>query len=125
MKPVDLLFLFPHPCYAQLRTTTYTNYHFKNLEAKQRSKINNNDKLDASLLQCFACQNLQNKLIFKNPNIKISPSAYATESKLVYAGVWIEYIINKDTLDNLIDDMKNEKLDYHFNEYRIYNSLFS
>ena len=124
MKPVDLLLLFSHPCYAQLHTTTHTNSHFKNLEAKQRSKINNNDKLDASLLR-FACQNLKNNLIAKNPNIKVSPSVYTTESKLVYAGVWIEYIIDKDTLDNLIYDMKNGKLDYDFNQYRIYDSLFS
>ena len=98
---------FSHPCYAQLRTTTHTKSHFKNLELR------------------FACQNLKNKLIAKNPNIKVSPSVYATESKLVYAGVWIEYIIDKDTLDALIDDMKNGKLDYDFNQYRIYDSLFS
>lgn len=125
MKPVDLLLLFSHPCYAQLHTTTYTNSHFKNLEAKQRSKNYNNDKLDDSLLQCFACQNLQNKLIIKNPNVKVSPSIYATEFELVYAGVWIEYLIDKNTLDNLIYDMKNGKLDYDFNEYHIYDSLFS
>lgn len=125
MKPVDLLLSFSHPCfaYAQLRTTKHTNSHFKNLEAKHQS--NDNDKLDALLLQCFACQNLKNKLIAKNPNIKVSPSVYATESKLVYAGVWIEYIIDKDTLDALIDDMKNGKLDYNFNQYHIYDSLFS
>ena len=79
------------------------------------------------------CQILTNKFVVKNPNVKVS--CYIMEMDLdcvaISAEICVQKIANKETLDNLIDDIKDGQIDIDFdgqididyNEYRVYDSL--
>ena len=99
MKPVDVIFTFA-----------------THLNPDEQSSYAGTNKLDSF------CQTLTNKLISKNPDIKISWYGIEIDFDFVSAEVCVQKITDKDTMNNLIDDIKNGEFDADFNEYRVYDS---
>ena len=72
----------------------------------------NSDEYGSNKVHSF-CEELTNKFITKNPNIKIQVYFYDIEMylDLVSAEICVQNITDKDTLSNIIDDIKNGKFD--------------
>lgn len=96
MNPVDVIFSF----------STYLN--------PDENGIN---KLDS------VCQTLTNKFVAKNPDVKVSWYGIEADLDFVSAEVSVKNITDKETLDALIDDIKEGEFDQDFNEYRVYDSV--
>lgn len=96
MNPVDVIFSF----------STHLN--------PDENGIN---KLDS------VCQTLTNKFVAKNPDVKVSWYGIEADLDFVSAEVSVKNITDKETLDALIDDIKDGKFDPDFNEYRVYDSV--
>lgn len=88
MKPVDIKFTFS-------------------------TNLNSDERSDGSNKVHSFCEELTNKFITKNPNIKIQFYFYDIEMylDLISAKICVQNITDKDTLSNLIDDIKNGKFD--------------
>ena len=82
----------------------------------------NPDENGINKLDSF-CQTLTNKFMAKNPNIKVSWYGIEADFDFVSAEVSVNNITDKNTLDSLIDDIKDYKFDSDFNEYSVYDSL--
>lgn len=69
------------------------------------------------------CQTLTNKLVAKNPDVKVSWYGIEADLDFVSAEVSVKNITDQNTLDSLIADIKNGEFDQDFNEYRVYDSV--
>lgn len=119
MKPVDVTFTFA----AQLNPALH--------ERNRGSGDSKHSYAGFNMLDSF-CQTLTNKFVVKNPNVKVS--CYIMEMDLdcvaISAEICVQKITDKETLDTLIDNIKDGEIDIDFdgqfdidcNEYRVYDS---
>ena len=115
MKPVDVTFTFA----AQLNP----------YERSRGSGDSKHSYAGFNMLDSF-CQTLTNKFVVKNPNVKVSCYIMEMRIDFISAEICVQKITDKETLDTLIDDIKDGEIDIDFdgqfdidcNEYSVYDS---
>lgn len=120
MKPVDVTFTFT----AELNPEWHGRGNYSSGNGDSKHSYAGYNMLDSF------CQTLTNKFVVKNPNVKVSWYGIETKIDFISAEICVQKITDKETLDTLIDDIKDGQIDIDFdgkfdidyNEYRVYDS---
>ena len=120
MKPVDVIFTFS----AQLNPAWHERGSYSSGSGDSKHSYAGFNMLDSF------CQTLTNKFVVKNPNVKVSCYIMEMRIDFISAEICVQKITDKETLDTLIDDIKDGEIDIDFdgqfdidyNEYSVYDS---